>query len=166
MKGRLMSKRRKSKQPVINKWDKRFLRLAKEVSTWSKDPSTQTGAVFVSPDKKDIILGFNGFASNMDDDPSLYLDREVKYSRIIHCEMNALIIAKRPVANYTLYTWPFLSCDRCAVHMAQAGIKRVVAPLPSPSQAERWEAAFKKTRGYFREAKIEVVEFDINKIDI
>lgn len=153
--------------PGLSKWDKRFMRLAREVSRWSKDPSTKTGAVFVSPDKKDVILGFNGFASRMRDDEELYQNREVKYSRIIHCEMNALIIAKRSLAGYTLYTWPFLSCDRCSTHMVQAGIVRAVAPLPTPSQAERWAVPLAKTREYYAETNnIEVVEFDSEKISI
>ena len=146
--------------PMIGKWDRRFMKLAETVSTWSKDPSTQTGAVFASPDKTDILLGFNGFAQNMDDTPELYANREVKYSRIIHCEINALTLGKRSVKGYTLYTWPFLSCDRCAVVMAQAGIARVVAPVPTPDGASRWEALFKLTRRYFAEANIEVVEYD------
>lgn len=29
------------------KWDRRFLRLAEEVSTWSKDPGTRVGAATV-----------------------------------------------------------------------------------------------------------------------
>ena len=43
----------------MNKWDERYLRLAKEVSTWSKDPSTQVGAVAVldgSVLDKDIMV--------------------------------------------------------------------------------------------------------------
>ena len=136
------------------------MKLAQEVSTWSKDPSTQTGAVLVSPDKTDIIVGFNGFAKRMKDDPELYANREVKYSRIIHCEVNAVILAKRPVDGYTLYTYPFLSCDRCAVTMVQAGIVRAVAPKPTPEQSVRWEAAFVKTRAYFAEAGVEVVEYE------
>lgn len=143
------------------KWDRRFMRLAREVSTYSKDPSTQTGAVIVSPDKTDIVLGYNGFARNMSDDPALYADREKKYSRVIHCEMNAALNAKRSLVGYTLYTWPFLSCDRCAVHMAQVGIVRVVAPLPTADQLTRWGPAFEKTRSYFAEAGIEVLEFDL-----
>ena len=31
----------------MNKWDTRFLKLAKEIATWSKDPSTQVGAIAV-----------------------------------------------------------------------------------------------------------------------
>jgi dCMP deaminase len=136
------------------------MRLAKEVASWSKDPSTQTGAVLVSPDKTDIILGFNGFASRMQDNPELYANREEKYSRIVHCEVNAVILARRSVKGYTLYTYPFLSCDRCAVTMVQAGIVRAVAPKPNADQASRWEACFVKTRAYFAEAGIETIEYD------
>jgi dCMP deaminase len=31
----------------MNDWDFKFLGLAREVSTWSKDPSTKVGAVAV-----------------------------------------------------------------------------------------------------------------------
>ena len=79
----------------LNKWDQRFMDLAQLVSTWSKDPSTKTGAVLVSPDKKDVILGFNGFPSRMSDAPELYANREVKYSRVVHCEVNAVLHARR-----------------------------------------------------------------------
>lgn len=149
-------------QPLrkVSKWDLRFMAMADLVASWSKDPSTKTGAVIVSPDRTDVIFGYNGFPSRMKDDPSLYANREFKYSRIVHCEMNAVLNAKRSVRGYTLYTAPFLSCDRCAVHMIAAGIVRVVAPKPTPDQATRWEEAFKKTRGYFREANIEVIEYD------
>ena len=34
-------------------WDKRFLKVAAEVATWSKDPSTKVGAIAVK-DKKVI----------------------------------------------------------------------------------------------------------------
>ena len=36
----------------LNKWDKRYLALAKEVASWSKDPSTQVGAVTVGNKKR------------------------------------------------------------------------------------------------------------------
>src|SRR5258706_5958775 len=111
---------------MIGKWDARFLRLAKEISTWSKDPSTQTGTVIVR-DHVIIGSGFNGFPTRMRDDPELYADREQKYSRIVHCEVNAMIFASEPLTGAMLYTWPFLSCDRCAVQMIQAGIAGFIA---------------------------------------
>jgi deoxycytidylate deaminase len=46
---------------VLSKWDERYLALAKEVSTWSKDPSTQVGAVTVGSKKEVLSQGFNGF---------------------------------------------------------------------------------------------------------
>lgn len=94
------------------KWDKRFLEMAKMVSSWSKDPSTQVGAVIVRPDKSVCSVGFNGFPQRMDDLPGLYAIREEKYSRIIHAEINALNFANEKMAGYTLYTYPFLTCDR------------------------------------------------------
>jgi deoxycytidylate deaminase len=41
------------------KWDRRFLELARHVAAWSKDPSTQVGAV-VAEGKRVVSLGYNG----------------------------------------------------------------------------------------------------------
>lgn len=145
----------------VNKWDKHFLRMAYLVSEMSKDPSTQTGAVIVRPDRSVCSTGFNGFPRNMSDDEALYADREVKYDRVVHCEMNALLHSRDGMhQGYTLYTTPFLSCSRCAVHMLQAGIERFVAPIPTPEQIERWGDAFERTRSYFREAGVSWLEVD------
>jgi len=137
----------------MNKWDKRFLEMAKLVSTWSKDPSTQTGAVIVRPDKSVASVGFNGFPRKMPDTDEYYNNREEKYSRIIHCEMNAMNFSHdNSMEGFTLYTWPFLSCDRCYVHMIAAGITRFVAPKTPPALEERWGDAFARVRGYASES--------------
>jgi dCMP deaminase len=140
------------------KWDLRFLKLAKEVASWSRDPSTQTGAVIVRPNRSVVSVGFNGFPQNMPDLPELYANREEKYSRIVHCEMNAFIFAYGDVQGCTLYTWPFASCDRCAVHMLQAGIKRFVFPTLPPDKVERWGEPLARTKKYFNECKVEYEE--------
>lgn len=150
---------------MSDKWDIRFLQLAKLVSTWSKDPSTQVGACIVRPDKSVCSVGFNGFAKNMNDHSALYADRETKYSRIIHGEINALLFAREPVQGYALYTWPFLPCDRCCVQMLQAGIARFVAPAPSGEILSRWEAALEKTKSYIGEARAEWIEFDMKGVE-
>ena len=136
----------------IIKWDKRFLELAQLVAGWSKDPSTKTGAVIVSPERTIVAVGYNGFPKLMDDAPELYANREVKYSRIVHCEMNAVLNAGHRVDGSTLYTWPFASCDRCCVHMIQAGIKTFVFPKLPPELEERWSASVAKTKAYLDEA--------------
>lgn len=143
------------------KWDHRFLRLASEISTWSKDPSTQTGAVIVGSNRHIVSVGYNGFPNGLEDTPERLNDRSTKYSMIVHCEMNAVINSPTPVHGCTLYTWPFLSCDRCAVHMIQAGITRVVAPVLPERLYDRWLESVNKTKVYFKEAGIEVVEMDV-----
>ena len=140
------------------KWDRRFLKLASHVAQWSKDPSTRMGAVIVRPDRTIASVGFNGFPRGMSDDYRLYSDREIKYDRIIHCEMNAVLSAGESVKGYTLYTWPAASCSRCAVHMIQAGISRVVFPIIPDHLKVRWNAPLKEAKKYFEEAGVEWIE--------
>lgn len=145
------------------KWDLRFLEMAKLISTWSKDPSTRVGAV-IADGKRIISTGYNGFPDIMSDLVENYNNREQKYSRIIHGEMNALLFAKQDVKDATLYTYPFISCDRCFVHMLQAGINRFVAPKPTEEQLTRWGESFKKVREYAAECHAELIELDITDI--
>ena len=51
---------------LLNKWDSRFLEIANLVATWSKDPSTQIGAIAVK-DKRLISTGYNGFPRGIED---------------------------------------------------------------------------------------------------
>lgn len=143
---------------MTNKWDLRYLKMAELVSTWSKDPSTQTGAVIVRANGTVAGVGFNGFPKGMSDDPALYANREEKYSRIVHCEVNALLFSGGLIEGATLYTWPFISCDRCLVQMLQAGIKRFVAPAASLDGLSRWGSAFDKVKKYVAEAGVELLE--------
>ena len=144
------------------KWDKRLLEMAKLVSTWSKDPSTQVGAVIVRPDKTIASVGFNGFPSKMPDESGLLFNRDEKYSRIIHAEINAQIFCQdASLQGYALYTWPFMSCDRCVVQMIQAGITRIVATKATGVQAVRWSESFAKTRQYCQECSVELVEVEL-----
>jgi len=146
-----------------SKWDLRFLNLAKEVSSWSKDPSTKVGAAIVRPDYTVASLGFNGFPSRMSDEPHVYSNREEKYSRIIHAEMNALLHCRESVHGYSLFTYPMMTCDRCFVHLAEAGITRFVAPRASQDSLSRWGASFDRVRRYASEMHLELVEIDLVK---
>jgi dCMP deaminase len=135
-------------------WDKRFLSMARLVATWSKDPSTKVGAVIVTPENVVVSMGYNGFAQAMPDVEKHYADRETKYSRIVHSETNAIVLARGDVRGHTLYvTLP--PCDRCAVTIIQAGITRVVCPEVIKGDAEqRWKEAFEKAAQYFGESGV------------
>ena len=140
----------------------RFLKLAKEVSTWSKDPSTKVGAAIVDDNKQVISLGYNGFAKDIEDTDERYADREnTKYKIIIHSEENAILFAERSrLKNSSLYVWPLMPCARCAAKIVQVGIKRVVAKKPDflVDEADaRWERDFALTKEQFEEAKVDLV---------
>lgn len=137
-------------------WDQWFLGLAEEVSLRSRDPSTKCGAVIVRPDMTMAAFGYNGFPRGIEDKPELYENREEKYKRVIHCEMNAILSAREPLHGYTLYVWPFLTCEYCAKHVIQAGIKRVVAPPATDDQLTRWGESFKLALSFYEEAGVDV----------
>lgn len=139
-----------------------YLNEVYNVSKKSPDPSTQCGAIIVKNDSV-VSSGVNKFPDKIDNDITIYQNREEKYSRILHCEINAIFSAFKNninIENSTLYTYPFLTCNRCAVHVIEAGITRVVSPKCPPELEERWEDSFKKARQYYREAGIEVCEID------
>ena len=110
-------------------WDEYFMLLAEVASVKSKDPSTQVGVFLVGADHVPLSLGFNGFPSGMPDVG--YEDRENKYDRVIHGDMNALMFAGRDKIRaapqpVTMYLYPFLTCHRCMVHAIQYGVRRFV----------------------------------------
>lgn len=153
---------RQSYQPSTDKWDRRFLMLAAHIAGWSKDPSTKVGSVIVGADKSIIACGFNGFPQDMRDDEAMYANREMKLRRVIHAEMNALqYIRGADLRDATIYTYPFMPCDRCAMHLIQAKLRRFVYPKATPEQLDRWGLAFVHTLRAFREVGAMPVEIDL-----
>lgn len=134
-------------------WDKRFLGLAEHISQWSKDPSTQVGAVIVDPDKRVVSVGYNGFAKGVEDDNYKYLDKDYKYSIIVHGEVNAILFAQRSLKGCTLYTHPFMPCSRCAAMIIQTGISRVVA---RNNNRPDWYENFLISKQLFKEAEVKL----------
>lgn len=125
--------------------------LAKYVSTASKDPSTQVGAVIVDRQKRVVSLGFNGLPRGIDDSQARLFDRETKYKMIVHAERNAMLFAQRSMHGCTLYTWPFQPCSQCAGLVVQAGIERVVSV---PNDNPRWQDDFRLANEMFAETGI------------
>jgi len=128
--------------PVVNsKWDNRFMKLAREISTWSKDPSSKIGAVIVDDDRRILATGYNGFPRGIEDTEERLNDREQKYPRIVHAESNALLSALYSgvsVKGATLYVWGLPICSECTKLVIQSGIKRVVVTYPEYAP-EKWQ---------------------------
>lgn len=109
-------------------WDARFMELAALVGSWSKDPSTKVGAVIVRPDRTIVSAGYNGFPRGVPDRPEDYANRGVKYPRVVHAEVNAIVTSHGQTTGCTIYT-TMMPCPQCAALIIQAGLVRVVAPL-------------------------------------
>ena len=120
-------------------WDRRFLQLAEQVSTWSKDPSTRCGSVVTNGRNNIVSLGFNGFPPGIEDKPEWLEDRSIKLKIVRHAEANALYHASfSRLPAKAIYVWPMPPCAQCASAIIQAGLQRIVTCRPDPSRAERW----------------------------
>lgn len=137
------------------KQDAYGLKEARTSAGESKDPSTQVGACVLRHDGTVASKGWNGFPRGIEDRAELLNDRQAKYARTIHAEMNAILTAREPLHGYTLYCTA-APCSDCAKHMIQAGIKRVVAPRPSDDLLERWGTSFVIMEELFEEAGVEL----------
>ena len=143
------------------KWDRRFLSIAKNVSLWSRDPSTKCGAV-ITRGKFVVALGFNGFPTGVSDANDLYADREKKYKRVLHAELNAILSAKQDLTGCTVYVYPLPPCSQCAAAIIQTGITRVVTLNPTKDLEERWGASLKEATDMFAEAKVDFQKLILN----
>jgi dCMP deaminase len=139
----------------MSKWDERYMELAKSVAGWSKDPSSQIGAVAVNEKGQILTTGYNGFPRGIKDDDRLN-DRPTKYKYIVHAEQNAIYNATyNGVSLYgaTMYVAGLPCCSDCAKGIIQVGIKRVV--MNGDISNERWKESVDLTLSMFDEAGIE-----------
>lgn len=124
---------------VMNKWDERFMNMAKFVADWSScyQQNRQVGAVIVK-DKRILTTGYNGASSGI----MSCKDRgecirkklgiasgtrhEICYA--VHAEQNAIVQAAKmgvSVDGATIYV-THQPCSICAKMIINSGIKRIV----------------------------------------
>ena len=140
---------------MIDKWHLRFLRLAREVASWSKDPSTQVGCVIVDQSRRVVSLGFNGLPAGMQDTAERLLNRDLKLALTIHAEENALLFAGRPVHGCVAFVTRH-PCAHCAAKLIQSGIGAVIY-LSNPDFDQRWADNLAISRQALTEAGIPVL---------
>lgn len=146
-----------------SKWYARFLLMADHVAQWSKDPSTRVGAVIARPDKTVASIGFNGFPRRVVDDTGLLQDRQAKYARVIHAEMNAILFAKEPLHGHVLcVTHP--PCSSCVAALIQSGLAEVHWIAPNAEFADRWAESTRIATDLLKEAH--VVHGSVHRADL
>jgi dCMP deaminase len=154
---------------IDSKWDHRFMRLAREISTWSKDPSSKIGAVVVNNERRILATGYNGFPRGIADTDERLNDREQKYPRIVHGEMNALMNALYSgvsVKDSTIYVYGLPICSECTKSVIQAGIKRVVITYTELAP-EKWQNQWNAmSKPMYDEANVYVTYMNPDKLNV
>jgi dCMP deaminase len=138
-------------------WRDRYLDLAKQVSTWSKDTSRKIGAVAVGSKGQILSQGFNGFPRGILDSADRYNDRPTKYKLVVHAEMNVIYNATFngvSLDGASLYVYGLPVCSECAKGIIQVGIKNVVIYTDDVVPAV-WTDAYELTHDMFKESDVQ-----------
>jgi len=144
----------------MDKWDKRFIKVAKEISDWSKDPSTQVAAIAVK-DRKIIATGYNGFPKGIEDDEALLHNRDVKLRLMVHAEKNMIYNAVEhgvKLRGSTVYIWGLPCCSECWKGLVQTGVARVVMPDINV-HGGKWADGCRYGEEFMRIAGINITEY-------
>ena len=139
------------------KWDERYLRLAKEVSTWSKDPSKQVGAIAIGEKGQVLSQGYNGFPRGVKDTKERYNHKETKYRYVVHAEQNCIYNATYngvSLKGASMYVYGLPVCNECAKAMIQVGIVRIVMPFDGVVP-EIWKESCEKAKALCEEAGVQ-----------
>ena len=151
---------------MFDKWDKRFIELARTVGNWSScyQSNRKIGAVIVR-DRRILTTGYNGAPAGV---PSCVergeclrrnlgiasgTRQELCYA--LHAEQNALIQAARmgvSVYGATMYV-TYSPCIICARLIINAGIVRVIYRYDYPDEF---------SKEMLKEAGVELIKFDPN----
>lgn len=146
----------------MNKWSKRYLEMAKNVASWSKDPSTKVGAVAVGVHGQILSQGFNGFPRGIKDLPQRLENREEKYKFVVHGEMNCIYnscLNGTSLAGSSIYVYGLPVCSECAKGLIQVGVSKVVMQHPR-NIPEIWAERYQTSEQMFREAGIPATRYD------
>ena len=141
---------------LSSKWNNRYLELAKQVASWSKDPSSQIGAVAVGDKGQILSQGYNGFPRGVNDSEDRYNDRPTKYKLVVHAEMNVIYNATYngvSLHGSTLFVFGLPVCSDCAKGIVQVGIKKIIMPAQEIPQS--WEDSWALSKSIFKEAGVE-----------
>lgn len=137
-------------------WHQRYLGLAREVSTWSKDPSRKIGAIAVGNKGQVLAQGYNGFPRGIRHSQKRLKDRELKYKYVVHAEMNLIYNATYngvSLHDSVVYVTGLPVCSECAKGLIQVGVDQVIMP-ESLDIPENWNESFKFTEELFEEAGV------------
>jgi dCMP deaminase len=125
--------------------------MAELVGSWSKDPSTQVGAV-ITKQNRIVSVGFNGYPHGISDSAEVD-ERETKYLKTLHAEENAILFAKRDLDGCEIWVTHF-PCPNCAAKIIQTGISVVHCPEQDEDFMSRWGEKVMVSQDMFEQAGV------------
>ena len=150
-----------------HKWQKRWLRLAHEVASWSKD-QVQVGAVIFDQNRNPRGFGYNGIPRGLDDTRPDRLQKPLKNWYFEHAERNVIYACSRngiscDGCTIAVTHWPCTDCTRAII---QSGITQVIVDQacldPQQYFYQKWQPQIQESQVMLAEAGIEVTVVDIN----
>ncbi|AYV20354.1 MULTISPECIES: dCMP deaminase family protein [Vibrio] len=147
---------------MVSKWAKRFIQMAELVGSWSKDPSTQVGAV-ITKNNRIVSVGFNGYPHGISDSAEVD-ERETKYLKTLHAEENAILFAKRDLDGCEIWVTHF-PCPNCAAKIIQTGISVVHCPQQTEDFLSRWGEKISLSQDMFEQAGVHVNWLPLEQLD-
>lgn len=144
----------------------KFIPVAQAIAGLSKDPSTKVGAIILDDDCNILSVGFNGFPRGVNDNPERYADKQQKYPRIAHAEMNAIAQAARTgvrLLGSTMLVTALYPCSMCARIIIQSGIKQVYAPIADEDTNPLWISEGLISESMFSESGVHVIQYREDK---
>ena len=147
---------------MFNKWNYRFINLAKEVASWSKE-GKQVGCIIVDMKTNKILAtGYNGLPSFMSDDCLSSLDKEDKAVIALHSEHNALEHLSKEDYNKDLSLYVTKTpCRLCALKIVNsyANIKRVYY-IPSNNASFNKRYNSQESLDYLESNGVQIIPID------
>lgn len=137
-------------------WHGFYFSMALLVESRSKDPNRRVGAVLVTPDRRQLSIGYNGLPTELPDEPHLLRDREFKLRHVVHAERNCLRQAPFSPVGATLYSTSF-PCYDCADLLCMSGVGALVAPAPDLGHA-RWGDSWYAARARMQRCGVRLVD--------
>lgn len=136
-----------------------FMFIAEAVSGRSHDPSTKVGAIIV--DKGSIVaLGNNHIPSRIQFTQNQIENRDWKYPRVIHAEVDAILKLGKQIVSYPIMYCTHFPCDRCATMIVEAGIKEIYTKKVPLDMIERWRDSMKLASQILQEGGVFVNYLD------
>ncbi|MCI5791010.1 MAG: dCMP deaminase family protein [Clostridiales bacterium] len=151
----------------MDKWDVRFMQMARLVASWSScyQENRQVGAVIVK-DKRILTTGYNGAPSGLVSckDKGECLRKKLNIASgtrqeicyAVHAEQNAIVQAAKmgiSVNGATIYV-THQPCSICTKIIINSGIKKVIYREGYPDDF---------SMQLFAEAGVEIIKFDADK---